>query len=262
MNDLEKFIRNAEYTLKSGGLTPLQIDEIEKALVTHRAAQDDTPELQRQREHIEEHWTSLSSTLARRGLKVQILSLFARSFVGLLFNEYCELELRNCEVELRNCMHDYIKAMGTAEQRQEAANVLTGGDAGSRLDTLYERNVGVATTELLLDRTYVDTRFRNVALGYNVTKNLHVAGQDVALLRIIEQDRAALRKILSFLPELEPIRVCVEVVAENMLRPQAEASLNQSGTTTSSFWNAHAIGCRSLRQRLLSDAMLAMKKME
>ncbi|KAK4900493.1 hypothetical protein LTR27_002209 [Elasticomyces elasticus] len=262
MSDLEKLIKSAGYTLKGGGLTPLQIDEIEKALATHRAAQDDHPDLQRQREHIEEHWTSLSSTLARRGLKIQILSLFARSIAGLLFNEYCNLELRNC-------MHDYIKAMGMAEQRQEAANVLTGGDAGSRLDTLYERTVGVAITERLLDRVYVDTRFRNVALGHNVTKDLHAAGQDVALLRIIEQDQAALRKILSFLPELDPIRVCVEAVAENMLRPQAESSENQSSTTTSSFWNV--MGWTTARKRLpespsttklLSDAMLAMKKME
>ncbi|KAK3628384.1 hypothetical protein LTR56_018652 [Elasticomyces elasticus] len=262
MNELEKFLKNAVYALKGGGLTPLQIDEIEKALVSHRAAQNDSPDLQRQREQIEAHWTSLSSTLAQRGLKFQILFLFGKSFASLLFNEYCELELRNC-------MHDYIKAMGTAEQRQEAANVLTGGDAGSRLDTLYEETVGVAITELMLDRVYVDTRFRNVALGHNITKNLHGTGQDVALLRIIEQDRAALRNILSFLPELEPARVCVEVAAENMLRPKAEPSVDRRETTTSSFWSA--MGWTKARKRLpespsttklLSDAMLAMKKME
>ncbi|KAK5727757.1 hypothetical protein LTR17_012519 [Elasticomyces elasticus] len=117
MDDVERFIERARYTLKGGGLTPLQIDEIEKALVPHRAAQDDHPDVQRQRERIEAHWTLLSSTLARRDLKVQILSLFARSFPGLLFNKYCNLELIVS-------MHEYVNAMGTAEQRQEAANVL------------------------------------------------------------------------------------------------------------------------------------------
>ncbi|KAK5715952.1 hypothetical protein LTR15_009777 [Elasticomyces elasticus] len=181
MNDVERFIERARYTLKGGGLTPLQIDEIDRALVKHRAAQGDNADLQRQREHIDTHWASLSSTLARRGFKVQLLTLFAYSFAGRLLEQYWSLEPQLRLV----AMQHYVKAMGTPEQRQEAAKVLTEGDPGARLDLLYEKTVGFAVTELLLERAYVDTRFRDVALCKNLTRNLYATGEHVALIQLV-----------------------------------------------------------------------------
>ncbi|KAK5721996.1 hypothetical protein LTR17_014500 [Elasticomyces elasticus] len=229
MNDVERCVKSAQYTLKGGGLTPLQVDEIEKALVSHRAAQIDNPDLQLQREQIEAHCASLTPTVMQRGVMVQILSLFAWSSGGLLLYQYWGIEPLLRHVSMR----DYVNAMGPVEQRKEAPEVLTKDGSMSELDELYEKTVGLAVTELLLERAYVDTRFREVALGKNITRNLYATGEHVALIRIVEQDRAALRQVVLVCPELEIVQRDVEVLAQIYLQPPSESrSRNTANTAT------------------------------
>nr|POF17547.1 hypothetical protein CFP56_12961 [Quercus suber] len=231
--ECERFLYAARGALQGGGLTPLQVQEIQRAVKAHEEGEESQATLQAQREEIEIHWERLSRTLTQHGVNKSVLKSFAYSLSGLLMEEYFNLGPHLSHVSMR----DFVGIFGTAEQRQTAANILTSGRE-DELEDLCEKTINFAITELMINRDHVHERLRNAAAGVSYTEMLLGIGDISRVKEVIEEDQACVQQIVLFRPDLQNVQLCIDTQTRTLLAGPSFPTAAPEPQKASSFWTS------------------------
>lgn len=193
MDDPHSLLRRAIQARGTALLTPLQVHEIEEVsrlaeISRSTGSGNDLTALKHQCRRIKKHWTAISKTIYERGRVSGCLCALSNSFVNILLSTYWNRDGSPLSwIPLR----DYIKCLGTPEQREEGAKAVSGGDL-AKLDQFYQEAVVLAMTEFMVDRQHIEDHFRAALRG---EKLLHPTLHSDRIREIAEKDRATLRQM-------------------------------------------------------------------
>nr|POE56256.1 hypothetical protein CFP56_50800 [Quercus suber] len=222
----DQFFLAARGALAAGGLTPLQVQEIEQAIEAQNQSDADWTALEEQKKQIELHWQDYNVTMMRKGGCMNFLRLHASSLVELLLEEYYEIkppqgpvDLKDYDGALNSKDHRLIATgvFGTKEQRREAAVALTSGDEEG-LEPLYAKAISKPIKEMLLDRDHVEQRLRMAVAGANYTQAILMAGDVSRFETVIQKDLALLRQVLLVRPDLRKYKDMLSLKSQDMLK--------------------------------------------